>query len=254
MTTAVLRVFVSTSIVALACAFPCEAAAANPVDLRATPTLTGARLRITVKQPGGIAIVRRFATVHERPMHLFVVGAGLDFFAHEYPVQQPDGVFMADVTLPRPGPYMAIVEFLPEGGTPQMFQQAFTTGSAFGRVVRPAVDTAPKIVDGMRVTLDASLAKPGERQPVTLQIDDAATGAPIADREAYLGAAALMVLLPPDLTEAVHEHPAMGAEGAPIVFRPLIPRAGVFKVWIRFQRAGRAATAAFVIDVPQPPR
>ena len=63
--------------------------ATNPVDLRVTPTLSGARLRIAVKQPGRDRLVRKFSIVHERPMHLFVVGDGLEFFAHEHPVQQP---------------------------------------------------------------------------------------------------------------------------------------------------------------------
>jgi len=250
MTTAVIRALVLMSIVALGFTCPSEASTTNPVDLRATPTLTGARLRITVKHPGGTAIVRRFATIHERQMHLFVVGGGLDFFAYEHPAQQPDGVFMVDLTLPRPGPYMAILEFLPEGGTPQTFQQAFTTGTAFGRTVDPAVDTAPKIVDGVRVSLDASKVKAGEMQPLTVVIDDPATGAAIADLEPHLGAAAHMLLVSPDLTDAVHEHPPKSADERSIAFRPLIPRAGVFKVWIRFQRAGRASTAAFVINVP----
>ena len=71
-------------------------------------------------------------------MHLFIVGDGLEYFAHEHPVPQRDGVFMLDVRLPKPGPYMAIAEFLPEGGTPQTFQQMFTTGEAFARPASPA--------------------------------------------------------------------------------------------------------------------
>ena len=96
-----------------------------PVELRATATVTGARLRLTVRPPASRATVRKFAIVHERPMHLFVVGNGLEFFAHEHPVQQPDGVFMIDLVLPKPGPYMAIAEFQPEGASAQMFQQVF---------------------------------------------------------------------------------------------------------------------------------
>jgi hypothetical protein len=41
-----------------------------PVDLRATPTLDGARLRLAVTHPSTGAIVRRFSIVHEPPMHL----------------------------------------------------------------------------------------------------------------------------------------------------------------------------------------
>ena len=224
--------------------------ATNPVDLRATPTLTGARLRIAVRQPRSAALVRKFAIVHERPMHLFVVGEGLDFFAHDHPVQQLDGVFMLDVTLPRPGSYMAIAEFLPEGGTPQTFQQVFTTGVGFARPARPAVDAAPKIVDGMRVTLDASQVQAGGTQPLVMTIDDAATGAPVSDLEPYLGAGAHVLIVSQDVTEAIHGHPTEAGRGPSITVRPLLPRAGVYKLWMQFQRAGRVATAAFVIDVP----
>lgn len=224
--------------------------AAYPVDLRATPTLAGARLRIAVRQPRVDRLERRFALLHERPMHLFVVSEGLDFFTHEHPVQQADGVFMLDVTLPRQGAYMAIAKFLPEGGTPQVFQQAFTTGAAFGRVARLVADSAPKIVDGMRISLDASKMKAGETQPVAIRIDDAATGAPLTDREEHLGAGAHMLAVAADMTEAVHDH-SRDPVGAPAVsFHPLIPRRGIYKAWFRFQRAGRVSTVDFVIDVP----
>ncbi|HET7695904.1 MAG TPA: hypothetical protein VFK57_09370 [Vicinamibacterales bacterium] len=236
---------------AVACALaPSLAQAANVLDLRATPTLAGARLRIAVKQPDGAANLRRFAAVHEHPMHLFVVGDGLEFFAHEHPVQQADGVFMVDVRLPRPGPYMAIVEFQPEGGAPQMVHQAFTTGSAFGRAARPALDPEPKAADGMRVSLDAAGLKAGERRLVTVRIEDAATSVPVADLEPYLGASAHFIAVSADMTEALHEHPQPDGRGGAVSFRPLVPRAGVFKVWVQFQRGGRATTAAFVIEVP----
>jgi hypothetical protein len=224
--------------------------ATNAVDLRATPTLSGVRLRILVRQAGGRALVRKFSVVHERPMHLFVVGEALEFFAHEHPVQQSDGVFMLDLALPRAGPYMAIAEFLPEGGTPQTFQQAFTTGTAFGRAARPALDAGPKTVDDMRVSLDGSKLKAGETQALTIRIDDEATGSPVSDLEPYLGASAHLLLVPLDMTEAIHGHPTDEVRGPTVSFAPLIPRPGVYKAWIQFQRGGRVSTAAFVISVP----
>jgi hypothetical protein len=223
--------------------------AANPVDLRATPTLAGARLRLTVKHPGADRLVRRFAMLHGRPMHLFVVGEALEFFTHEHPVQQPDGVFMLDVTLPRPGPYMAIAEFLPEGGTPQTVQQAFTTGAAFARVARPALDTAAKVVDGMRISIDASKVKAADTQPLMIRIDDEATGAPVTDLEPDHGASGHLLLIAADMTDAVHAPASELGQGPAVTFRPLIPRAGVYKAWFQFQRAGRVSTVAFVIDV-----
>jgi len=221
-----------------------------PVDLRVTPTLTGARLRLAVTHPATGAIVRTFSIVHERPLHLFVIGEGLEFFTHDHPVQQPDGIFMLDVRLPRPGPYMAIAEFLPDGATPQMFQQAFTTGEAFARPAMPALDSDPKIAGGVRVSLDASKLRSGDAKPLTLRLEDAVSGGPIADLEPYLGASAHLLIVPVDLTEAIHGHPVDDVRGPAIAFVPLLPRAGRYKAWIQFQRAGRVSTVAFVIDVP----
>jgi hypothetical protein len=247
-------------------AMPPASFATSPVDLRVTPTLAGARLRLAVKQPGRDTLVRTFSIVHERPMHLFVVGEGLEFFAHEHPVQQADGVFMLDLVLPRAGLYMAIAEFLPEGGTPQTFQQAFTTGSAFGRPAHPAIDLGPKIVDGVRVSVDVSKVKAGDTKPLTFRIEDASSGAPVTDLEPYLGAAAHLLVVSADLTEAIHGHPveaspvgqgasvvgqgaSVVAQGAALSFAPLVPRPGIYKVWIQVQRGGKVSTAAFVIAV-----
>jgi heavy metal-binding protein len=219
-----------------------------PVDLRATPLVNGVRLRLAVQDPATRAVVRRFAIVHERPMHLFVIGDGLEFFAHEHPVQQPDGVFMIDLALPRAGPYMAVAEFQPERGTAQMFQQVFTTGAAIDRPSLPAVDVAPKIVDGVRVSVDASKVKSGVASALSFRVDDPASGAEVTDLEPYLGAAAHLLIVSADLTEAIHGHPDEDRRPA-LTFTPIVPKPGRYKVWLQVQRAGKVTTAAFVLEV-----
>ena len=222
--------------------------ATYPVDLRATPTTNGVRLRMTIKAPGSHAVVRRFTVVHERPMHLFVVGDGLQFFAHEHPVQQTDGVFMLDLALPRPGPYMAIAEFLPEEGTAQLFQQVFTTGAATDTAPAPPVDVTPKVVDGMRVSLDLSSLKAGQVSTLAARVEDAASGAEVTDLEPYLGARAHMLIVAADLTEAIHAHPEV--DPAPgLRFTPIIPRVGRYKLWIQVQRRGVVSRVPFVIEL-----
>jgi hypothetical protein len=183
-------------------------------------------------------------------MHLFVVGDGLAFFAHEHPVPQPDGVFMIDVALPKSGPYMAIAEFLPEGATPQTYQQLFTTGEAFVQAAAPAVDVTPKTVDGVRVSLDAAQVKAGETHPLIMRIDDVTSGAPVTDLQPYLGAAAHLLMVSADLTEAIHGHPDEQFRDPGVTFTPLIPRPGRYKAWVQFQRAGKVSTVSFVIEVP----
>jgi catechol 2,3-dioxygenase-like lactoylglutathione lyase family enzyme len=220
-----------------------------PVDFRVTATTGGARLRLAVRDPRTRATVRTFTLVHERSMHLFVVGGDLEFFAHEHPVQQADGVFIIDVALPKAGPYMAIAEFLPAGATPQVFQRMFTTGEAFAGAAAPAVDTAAKTVDGVRVALDPPDATAGATRPLTFRFSDPASGAAVTDLQPYLGAAAHLLMVPVDLTEAIHGHPDELFHDGGVTFTPLIPRAGRYKLWIQFQRAGRVSTASFVIDV-----
>lgn len=231
-------------------AAPAPRFATYPVDLRVTPTLAGVRLRLGIIHPRTGAVVRKFAIVHERPLHLFVISQGLEFFTHEHPLQQADGVFMLDVTLPRQGPYMAIAAFLPEGGTAQIFQQAFTTGEPFARDVKPPLDIAAKIVDGMRMSMDASQLSAGSTRPLTFIIEDAASGAAVTDLEPYLGASADLLLVPVDLTEAIHSHPAEAGTGPVVTLTPLVPRPGRYKAWVQIQRGGRVSTAAFVVDVP----
>ena len=219
-----------------------------PVDLRATPILNGVRLRLAVRDPATRVVVRRFAIVHERPLHLFVIGDGLEFFAHEHPVQQRDGVFMIDLALPRAGPYMAIAEFQPERGTAQMFQQVFSTGAPLDRPAVPAVDVASKIVDGVRVSVDVSKVKSGAASTLSFRVEDPASGAEVTDLEPYLGAAAHVLIVAADLTEAIHGHPEEDRR-PPLTFTPIVPTPGRYKVWLQFQRAGKISTIPFVLEV-----
>ena len=230
-------------------AMPPASFAANPVDLRVTPIVGGARMRLTVKDAKSGATVRRFSIVHERPMHLFVVSQGLDHFAHDHPVQQADGVFVLDVALPRPGPYMAIAEFLPLDGSPQIFQQVFTTGDPFGTPATPPVETAPQVVDGLRISIDASTLQSGQASTIRFRIDDAASGAAVTDLEPYLGASAHVLIVPADLTEAIHGHPDEGMRGPDLSVDAVIPRPGRHKLWLQVQRTGRVVTTSFTIDV-----
>jgi len=38
-------------------------------------------------------------------------------------------------------------------------------------------------------------------------------------------------------------------KGPALSFAPLLPRAGVHKLWLQFQRGGRVSTVSFVVDV-----
>jgi hypothetical protein len=234
---------------AAAVALGVSAAASFQVDMRVTRTVTGARLRLAVSDSRRHAILRSFRAVHDHPMHLFVVGgSGLRVFRHEFPEQQRDGSFQADVALPESGAYMAFAEFEPLGAPPQWFQQTFTNGTVLP--VRPGdpVDE-PHAVSGIRATLDASRAASGGESALLVTVDDESSGAAIADLEPYLGGAGHLFVVSADLTEGFYVTSQDGGRGPRLAFTTLFPRPGRYKLWLELQRAGRLSTIPFVIDV-----
>ena len=220
------------------------------VTLRGSRKLTGLRLRIS--DPDGQP-VEQFATVHERPFHLFIVNRALDYFAHVHPEpsRSEKSTFELTHDLP-PGEYMLLADFLPYGGTSQMVQRAIVTPGFTGSLFAAQPQLTPSarivVVDGVRVAMEGNLA-PRKDLPLRFALSDAATGAPLTDLEQYLGAPAHLLLVKADLSDAIHAHPESTTLAPEIIFDPLIPAAGLYKLWLQFQRRGTISTAAFVVRV-----
>jgi hypothetical protein len=206
-----------------------------------------------VIDPATNRAVTRFFDVHERRLHLFIVSRNLDYFAHVHPEQLRDGSFSIDHDLPE-GEYMLIGDFLPEGGTPQMVQRALVTPHYAGRLfgaTSPEVTAREQTVDGLRVRLQADSLRPLRASALRFVVTDAPTGAPIVDLEPYLGAPGHLLIVDTDLRSAIHGHPEGQSSGPEVVFDPVLPTAGRYKLWVQFQRKGRVVTVPFVIDVPE---
>jgi hypothetical protein len=216
--------------------------------------VTGLRLR--VRDPDGKPVTS-FATVHEREFHLFIIGRSLEYFAHVHPDRASaaggQGRFDLHHELP-PGEYMLLADFLPYGGTTQMLQRAIVTpgyaGPLFPETPRLIEGTEEMIVDGVRVRIveaDLAARKSG---CVQFEFSDPASKAPITDLEPFLGAPAHLLIVKPDLTDAIHAHPEEQSTGGPTVsFDPLLPAPGLYKLWVQFQRKGKVSTASFVVSV-----
>ena len=200
-------------------------------------------LSLGVREPGTNAPVLRFATVHEKLFHLFIVGRDLEYFAHVHPDRAPDGTFTLAHPFP-PGEYMLIADFLPEGGTAQMVQKTmFVTGKTMpaGATINPR---------GLEVRLRTEDLAAGKHARLTFTVHDVVTGGPVTDLEPYLGAPAHMLLVRADLGDAIHAHPEELATGGPTVsFHPVIPAPGAYRLWIQFQRRGEVSTTAFDLNV-----
>jgi hypothetical protein len=221
--------------------------------LRARGGVSG--LRLTVHDPQSGERVSAFTEVHERIFHLFIVSRDLETFAHVHPEKNGDGTFEVRHDLPA-GQYMLIADFLPSGGTPQLVQRIVVTPGYKGSLfVQPASLTAgplEQIADGIRVRLNPQSLAPRRASSLRFEIADAATNQPVSDLEPYLGAAGHLLVVSQDLTIAVHGHPEDVATSGPVVmFDPVFPMPGLYKLWAQFQRKGRTITVPFVITVSE---
>jgi hypothetical protein len=214
-----------------------------------------AHVRFLVRNPHTAAVVRRFEPVHERVFHLFIVSRDLEYFAHVHPTLHPDGALDLDITVPRAGPYQLIGDFMPVGGGPQLIQKSFVTAGYDGSVAtvpRLAPDVTDKVARGSRVALTMPPPVAGREGLITFDVSDQVTGRPVEDLEPYLGATGHLLIASADLEIAAHSHPvaAISSAGGPtIVFQTLFPRAGIYRMWMQFQRRGEVCTVPFTVSV-----
>jgi len=230
------------------------------MDVAVTPAAGGrgaSKLRLTIRDPVVDRPVSSFATIHERLLHLFIIDRQLDFFRHVHPEQVSDGVFELRENIP-PGQFMVIADFLPLSGRPQMLQHAIVTPGYRGTLFPEAPSLTPdgsseKEDHGVRVRLDATTLKAGKEATLKFTLTDARSNTPVSDLEPFLGAPGHVLLVNANLTESNHVHPEEPATHGPVItFQPMMPAAGVYKLWLQFQRRGAISTVPFVLSVAGP--
>jgi hypothetical protein len=215
------------------------------------------KLRFRVRDPRTGAPVTRLEMLHERVFHLFVISHDLEYFAHLHPVERPDAALEIEITLPRPGAYRLIADFLPQGGAPQLIERSIATAGyrgPLGAVAAPAVDVSRKTVNGTRVEMFGPAAVAGVEQLLTFELSDGTSGQPVNDLEPYLGATGHLLVVHSDLSVSFHSHPVAEITkqfGPTVVFQMVFPRAGVYRVWAQFQRHGTVGTTAFTMSVAE---
>src|SRR5207249_11351 len=91
-----------------------------------------ARLDFHIEDPKTGKQVREYEIVHEKFFHLFLISQDLKSFAHQHPVEQPDGTFHYEYSFPKPGMYRVVSDFYPKGATPQLIERSLmVTGPGF---------------------------------------------------------------------------------------------------------------------------
>jgi len=216
-------------------------------------------VELSPKRTKDNSVVKELDVVHEKLMHLILVSQELDWFAHEHPVQQPDGVFKLDTTFPRAGNFILFADVTPKGERNQVFPLALQVEGKKPKAASLKVSPkGPKKVGGYSVAMAVSpAAVTGE--PVTLTFKVNKGGKPVSDLQPYLGALGHVVGISEDTTQFIHAHPPGGHDhahhgevkggGPEVSFMTAFPRPGLYKVWGQFQHQGQMVIADFVLSV-----
>jgi hypothetical protein len=206
-------------------------------------------LRFRVRGPDG-STVTRFATVHEKQLHLIVARRDLSGYQHLHPTLGGDGEWSTPVTLPAAGSWRAIADFsaIAANGT----QVAHTLGwdltvpgeSSPVPLPAPGRDAA---VDGYTVLYEGT-PQLAATAPLTFRVYR--DGSPVTALERYLGSYGHLVVLREGDLGYVHVHadPPSSAGSMRFWFTP--PSPGRYRMYFDFQVGGRVHTAEFTLEVP----
>lgn len=266
---------------------------ATPFDVRdyrltltTTPAVVRAgqpaRWRFRVGKPDGDEVVARFETVHERQYHLFVISQDMTHFEHLHPAQQADGSWALDVTLPKPGYYKVLSDFMPSGGAAQLIATPVVTAGYQGDLPSSRARLVPdtnvnKVVGDLTaaVSFDPPTFIAGLYGHLKFLLTDTKTGRPITDLQTYLGAFGHTLIMSEDMLDYVHTHsldilnvgdedsepvflipPGADLEalrgGPEVVFDGLMPKPGRYRAWTQFRRGDVLHTFTTTFDVKEP--
>jgi hypothetical protein len=224
------------------------------------------QIRFRIEDPRTSEQVRDLHIVHEKPFHLFVISEDLSEYQHIHPIQQPDGSFLVETTVPAEGRYDVFSDFFPVGGSPQLVRSTLITAGARAAGPRNQARLSPdrqltKVLDGIRFHLTLDPPRVTATAPLTLtyRLTDEKTGQPVSDLQPYLGAWGHTVVLSEDARHYVHSHPAVMvprnarqaelASSPDISFNSYFPQPGRYRIWSQFQRHNRLTTVSFDIEV-----
>ena len=235
------------------CGMKLEAGLPEPIEysmlLKTTPRAVNpgrkVEMSFEVLDPKTEKRVEKFALVHERLFHLFLVSEDLQYFAHEHPLKGPDSLFRFATIFPKPGPYRVLADFYPEGGTPQLLVKTLIAAGKAPSPSKLAADLSPKQGENLQVELVTEPPQPLARKKTLLFF----RLKPAEGLEPYLGAWGHMLTASEDLVDLIHSHPAFGEGGEQIRFNLIFPRPGMHRVWVQFQRQGVVNTVAFNVPV-----
>lgn len=243
------------------------------LDVETRPAVVKARQPFTlfsrIAHPGTNERITRFEVVHERQYHLFVISQDLTSFQHIHPGQQDDGTWSIRMTLPKPGYYALLSDFLPARGSSQFITRPIVTAGYAGDLMsdraRLVPDTGGTKTDrDIRATVayEPQMFVAGLYGHLRFSLTDTASGRPITDLQTYLGAFGHTLIMSEDMREYVHAHPIdllpanadmETIRGGPnVTFEGMMPKPGRYRAWTQLRRHSTVHTFVSTFEVKDP--
>jgi hypothetical protein len=210
--------------------------------------------------------VKKFELVHDRAYHLFVISQDMQFFEHIHPEENDEGAWSITVTLPSPGYYEVLSDFMPSGGSAQFLARPLVTAGYTGDLLTDSAHLIPdasrsQTVDDLTATVDFD-PKPfvsGSYGHMTFRLKRAGSDEPVRDLQTYLGAFGHTLIMSEDLVNYVHSHPVDNlpanadletVRGGPdIMFEALMPKPGRYRAWTQFRYHDKIHTFITTFEV-----
>ena len=243
------------------------------LQVRTQPPVVRAQQPFTlitrIFHPGTHDPVTRFEPVHERRYHLFVISQDMTSFQHIHPEEQADGRWSIRVTLPKPGYYQLLSDFLPSLGSSQFIARRLVTAGYTGDLMS---DRARLVPDTKATQTDKDITATVAYDPPTFvaglyghlrfTLTDSASGRPLTDLQTYLGAFGHTLIMSEDMREYVHSHPIdllppnVNLEtirgGPTVTFEGMMPKPGRYRAWTQFRHNDIVHTIVSTFEVKDP--
>ncbi len=209
--------------------------------------------------------VQKLDVVHEKKMHIFVMGEDLVSFAHLHPednlsMDYRRGLYSLPIYLAKSGKYILAVDFYIQGI--QQFHILDLTVTDGQLMAIPDTVPTDEFKDDYSSTLVHDVLLPNKENLFTFTLNK--NGVSITDLEQFLGADLHVVIFSSDLTFAGHSHPMVQGhfgtmanmpqmyKGPSIPFSYTFPKKGNYVIFTQFQHQGQAHTARFLVQVDDP--
>ena len=208
---------------------------------------TDDEIRFQVLDPDAAPVVET-EILHERPLHLIVVGRDLVGYAHLHPEVAADGTWSVARPDLAPGSYRVVADLQPVGGPELALAGDLTVPGTVVPVEVP--EPAESVdVDDLTVTL-AGHAEVGEVELAFTAVrttPDEPAPVPAAP-EPHLGARGHLVAFRTDDLAYSHVHPHPDESG-PVRFTASFPTEGTYRLFLDLRVDGVVRTFGFTVEV-----